>query len=102
MKTLLIIGRLTCGIAISLVLVVSAFGKPPAPARSNPVSTQTVRQLDISAKHWTGDFDRMLARRVIRVLVSYSRSLYFNDNGRERKKSGKGSEVTPGQHHIRV
>ena len=33
---------------------------------------------------WKGDFDGMVARRFIRVLVPYSRSLYFNDKGRER------------------
>ena len=32
----------------------------------------------------TGDFDSMVERRVIRVLVPYSRSLYFNDKGQER------------------
>jgi membrane-bound lytic murein transglycosylase MltF len=43
-----------------------------------------VRQLEISNKPWTGDFDRMLERRIIRVLVPYSRTLYFNDKGHER------------------
>jgi membrane-bound lytic murein transglycosylase MltF len=33
---------------------------------------------------WTGDFDGMVDRRVVRVLVPYSRTLYFNDKGRER------------------
>jgi len=33
---------------------------------------------------WQGDFDGMLERRAIRVLVPYSRTLYFNDKGRER------------------
>jgi membrane-bound lytic murein transglycosylase MltF len=35
-------------------------------------------------KAWTGDFDGMLERRLIRFLVPYSRSLYFVDKGRER------------------
>jgi len=33
---------------------------------------------------WRGDFDAMLERRVIRVAVPYSRSLYFNDRGTQR------------------
>jgi hypothetical protein len=33
---------------------------------------------------WKGDFDGMMERRVIRVLVPYSRTLYFNDAGHER------------------
>ena len=33
---------------------------------------------------WRGDLDGMIERRAIRVLVPYSRTLYFNDKGRER------------------
>lgn len=33
---------------------------------------------------YTGDFDTMLKRRIIRVLVPYSRTLFFNDKGKER------------------
>jgi membrane-bound lytic murein transglycosylase MltF len=83
MKTLLTIGRLTFGIAVSLVLVASAFGKPPAPASSGTVAKQQARYLDITVKPWTGDFDQMLERRNIRAVVPYSRSLYFVDKGRE-------------------
>jgi membrane-bound lytic murein transglycosylase MltF len=83
MKTILKIGRVTLGIAVALVLVANAFGQSSAPARSSPVSKQTARRLDISVKTWKGDFDQMLKRRVIRVRVPYSRSLYFNDKGRE-------------------
>ncbi len=32
----------------------------------------------------TGDFDMMRNVRVVRVLIPYSRTLYFNDKGRER------------------
>ena len=35
-------------------------------------------------KPYVGDFDTMLKRRIIRVLVPYSRTLFFNDMGRER------------------
>ena len=50
----------------------------PATARPN------VRALAIANKPWTGDFDQMVQRRMIRVLVPYSRTLFFNDKGRER------------------
>jgi hypothetical protein len=33
---------------------------------------------------WKGDFDGMLERRAIRVMVRYSRTLYFSDKGAER------------------
>jgi membrane-bound lytic murein transglycosylase MltF len=42
------------------------------------------RELSLANKPWKGDFDAMLKRRMIRVLVPYSRSLYFIDRGRER------------------
>ncbi|MCU0582518.1 MAG: transporter substrate-binding domain-containing protein [Syntrophales bacterium] len=78
--------RVMLGIALSLVLAASAFGEPSAPAmaKSKPKSGSGARQLDISFKPRTGDFDQMLERRMIRALVPYSRSLYFNDKGHER------------------
>jgi hypothetical protein len=42
------------------------------------------RALPTETKAWTGDFDGMVKRRQLRVLVPHSRSLYFNDKGRER------------------
>ena len=51
---------------------------PPAPAASKP------HQLNLTSKQWTGDFDAMVKRRIIRVLVPHSRTLYYNDKGRER------------------
>jgi membrane-bound lytic murein transglycosylase MltF len=77
MKTKFTIGRLTFSIAASLVLAIGAFGQASG-------QKQAARQLETSVKPWRGDFDQMLERRRIRVLVPYSRSLYFNDKGRER------------------
>lgn len=37
-----------------------------------------------SGEVWRGDFDGMLERRMIRVLVPHSRTLFFNDQGEER------------------
>ena len=42
------------------------------------------RTLSLENKPWKGDFDAMVERRMIRVLVPYSRTLYFVDKGRER------------------
>ena len=48
-------------------------------------STTTPRALPTQlGGEWKGDFDGMVERRVIRVLVPYSRTLYFSDKGRER------------------
>jgi len=32
-------------------------------------------------KHWLGDFDGMRKRRIVRILVPYSRTFYFIDKG---------------------
>jgi membrane-bound lytic murein transglycosylase MltF len=45
---------------------------------------EPLRQLHLTSEPWTGDIDKMLERRLIRVHVPYSRSLYFVDRGRER------------------
>ena len=42
------------------------------------------RKLSLEAKPVIGDFDKMLERRAIRMLVPYSRTLYYVDQGRER------------------
>jgi membrane-bound lytic murein transglycosylase MltF len=56
---------------------------PPAAAQVEPAPPQP-RQLSLENKPWKGDFEAMLTRRLIRVLVPYSRTLYFVDKGRER------------------
>src|SRR5215475_13767822 len=53
-------------------------GPSPTPAAGAP------RKLAIANKVWTGDFDKLLERRMIRVYSPFSRSLYLSDKGRER------------------
>jgi len=65
-----------------------ASGPMPASA-SKAMPPAAVRQLNLMVKPWTGDFDAMLERRTIRFLVPYSRTLYFNDKGRERGLSAE-------------
>ena len=48
------------------------------PAIAQPVA------LDTELEPWRGDFDGMMERRVVRVLVPYSRTLFFNDKGAQR------------------
>jgi membrane-bound lytic murein transglycosylase MltF len=55
----------------------------PAVAQTSPTA-QPGRQLSLENEPRTGDFDALLERRLIRVLVPYSRTLYFVDKGRER------------------
>jgi membrane-bound lytic murein transglycosylase MltF len=56
----------------------------PAGAQQPASKASKPRQLTLDTKPWKGDFDAMLERRQIRVLVPYSRSLYFVDKGHER------------------
>jgi membrane-bound lytic murein transglycosylase MltF len=84
MKNVLTIGRISYAIVLTLLFYGGALAQRSASAPADQISKRQVRQLEISIKSWTGDFSAMLERRIIRVLVPYSRSLYFNDSGRER------------------
>jgi membrane-bound lytic murein transglycosylase MltF len=55
----------------------------PAAAQDNAV-VATQPQLRLDVEPWTGDFDKMIERRIVRVLVPYSRTLYYLDKGHER------------------
>ena len=66
----------------SLLLVRLALAATAAPA------TAPLLALDRASVAWQGDLDGMLGRRMIRVLVPYSRTLYFVDyGGRQRGMS---------------
>jgi membrane-bound lytic murein transglycosylase MltF len=71
---------------LALVAAVTLVAPPPARAQQPPAAQPAAkpRQLALEVKPWKGDFDQMLERRQIRVLTPYSRSLFFNDKGRER------------------
>jgi membrane-bound lytic murein transglycosylase MltF len=57
----------------------------PAMAADKPATTAAkTRKLQLDNKPWEGDFEQMLERRSIRVLIPYSRSLYYIDKGHER------------------
>ena len=72
-----------CMLAFALQGVQGAEPQSPAGA-SAPAASPPVRQFNLKHAPWRGDFDGVLERRSIRVLVPYSRTLYFNDKGRER------------------
>ena len=64
----------------ALLLVLSAAATAQAPAESP--SEAATKQFIVNK--WTGDFDGMVKRRQIRVLVPYSKTLYFVDRGQQR------------------
>jgi hypothetical protein len=76
------------GLALTVIAVATtlAYGQNTA-ATSAPAKMDVAaepRKLQIANKPWTGDFDKMLERRVIRIYAPFSRSLYYSDKGRER------------------
>jgi membrane-bound lytic murein transglycosylase MltF len=76
-------GFLMCagGLLAAWCLAGAALAQPAAPA-SAPAAKQ--RALPTEAREWKGDFDGMLERRHIRMLVPSSRTLFYNVKGRER------------------
>jgi membrane-bound lytic murein transglycosylase MltF len=66
----------------AVALAVAAF-LPASLAAEKPHSPKS-RQLSLESKPWQGDFDQMLERRMIRMLIPYSRTLFYVDKGRER------------------
>ena len=62
----------------------AAVAAQPAARGANVATDDEERALEIAIKPWKGDFQQMLERKRIRVLVPYGRTLYFNDKGAER------------------
>jgi membrane-bound lytic murein transglycosylase MltF len=89
LRASLILVHLALGLAIGTGVQAQA-PKAAVPPPKTVVGDETTRHLNIATKPFTGDFDQMLERRMIRVYAPYSRSLYFIDKGRER---GLGAEL---------
>jgi membrane-bound lytic murein transglycosylase MltF len=79
---------MTCGrdprLSVALVLALGISSSvvqaqtPPKPAAPTEAS------ISIARKTWTGDFDAMVKRRVIRVLVPHSKTYYYVERGQPR------------------
>jgi membrane-bound lytic murein transglycosylase MltF len=65
-------------IPIALLLAGAVGAAAVAPPRAPPGDELSIK---LQQQPWTGDLDGMIARRYIRVLVPYSRTLYFVDLG---------------------
>jgi membrane-bound lytic murein transglycosylase MltF len=79
--------RVTWSLAPPATLAVMLLAAPlvaPGTCAQEKRLAATPRQLSLANKPWKGDFDAMLERRMIRVLIPYSRTRYFTDKGRER------------------
>ncbi|WP_321945123.1 transglycosylase SLT domain-containing protein [Paraburkholderia sp. J10-1] len=74
---------------VSLVCAIAPLGEGSAGALQHPAPASALRptpvhQLSVPSIPWQGDFNAILERRQLRVLVPYSRTLYFIDKGHER------------------
>jgi membrane-bound lytic murein transglycosylase MltF len=75
---------MTLSLAVALFCDASFAALAQQPESSSKPAPAKLRALPIDTKEWKGDFDGMMKRRHIRVVVPYSRTLYFNDKGQER------------------
>jgi membrane-bound lytic murein transglycosylase MltF len=81
---------------LSSELVAGQAGSKPAPATQKPAATPATQKpgatpaagspeaAPIVRAAWTGDFDAMVKRRIIRVLVPHSKTHYFVELGQPR------------------
>jgi membrane-bound lytic murein transglycosylase MltF len=85
--------RVLVTLALALAPVTAAAQTPPKPAAGQPAakpapsaqkSGQDAASAAVERRAWTGDYDAMLKRRVIRVLVPHSRTMYFVEQGQQR------------------
>jgi membrane-bound lytic murein transglycosylase MltF len=69
---------------VCALLLLLHFSSPNVQAQTGPATApkgQSAAAPAIQYQPWTGDFDGMLKRRFIRVLVSFSKTQYFVVNG---------------------
>ena len=71
------------GLLLAAALGVAA-ALAPALAADKPAAKARRFELTLVSKPWKGDFEQMLDRRTVRVLIPYSRTLYYLDKGHER------------------
>ncbi len=57
--------------------------EPPLEDQLLTLGSEAAEQLGLG-QMWEGDFDEMVERRLIRVLVAYSKTYYFLDGARQR------------------
>jgi membrane-bound lytic murein transglycosylase MltF len=67
----------TVALVLGLASPATTLGAPAEPGAVLPIE-------QLVAERWTGDLDEMRRRRVIRVLVTYSKTFYFLDGAQQR------------------
>src|SRR5215469_662700 len=72
--------RLIAAAALTTLAAPRAWSEAPPPAPSSATPIHTALRTRFGGP-FTGDFDAMLDRRLIRLVVPYSRTLFFQDKG---------------------
>lgn len=72
------------------LLAVASLAVLPARAQTDDPAASDLRKLEGQFQTWTGDFDGMIERRLVRVAVPYGRTLFYHDRGRERGITADG------------
>jgi len=80
MATPFVSRRLGMLVTLGAIALVSMSAATPATHKTSAAAPPAAND----SKPWTGDFDGMLQRRHIRVLVPYSKTLYYVEKGEER------------------
>jgi len=75
--------RRTPIIVIGLAALTFALGATAQQAKPPPKRAESA-PMPALLRPWTGDWDEMVKRRAVRVLVTYSRTMYFVDKGTQR------------------
>ncbi|MGE0666795.1 MAG: transglycosylase SLT domain-containing protein [Sphingomonadales bacterium] len=80
--------RLAAAFGLALVLITTAAHGETAPTQQRVIVKQKTtepepRRVEVDPSPWTGDLDGMKDRQVIRILVPYSKTLFFYDKNKE-------------------
>src|SRR5438270_1574610 len=72
------------GSLVIFALMVFGLVPPAAGQTTLPGLSEAKAPALTTPEPWTGDFDKMKERRVVRILVPFSKTIYFLDKGAER------------------
>jgi len=81
-----VLQHVLCCLLLSLPLALDAATLPELPSvELTPAEQAEVQKLVLPVpENWTGDFEGMRERRLVRVLVTYSKTFFELDRGRHR------------------
>jgi membrane-bound lytic murein transglycosylase MltF len=69
---------------LAALLAAASPAPTPKPQKAQAESPSAAALERFAGQRWTGDLDKMLERRQVRVLVPYSKTLYFVDRAQPR------------------